>query len=87
MTEAPNPHETAFVDPDPLAGPVDGPHAEVFNPQGRTVVKAQYPYAFQSRQNFPLVDHTSGLQVNRDQADSLVEESNGLVYIVNNEEE
>lgn len=90
---------SAFVDPDPLRGPIPplppaneplpdtGNVSEAdYKGTGKTSVRTRYPYRFApSDKNIPVVDRR-GVKVTRDQADTLVNESNGLVYIYKEEE-
>lgn len=60
---------------------------EEYDTQGRTTVATRRGYAFQPTDNdLPLVTHT-GIQVTREQANALVDESDGVVHIVENEED
>lgn len=60
---------------------------EIYETQGRTTVATRRGYAFASNdKEIPVITH-SGLVVTKEVADSLVEESNGLVHIKQNEED
>lgn len=69
---------------DPSTGNIK---AEAFETQGRTTVATRRGYAFASNNKaLPVVTH-AGLAVTKEQADALVDESNGLVTIKQNEED
>ena len=69
---------------DPSTGNVS---AEEFETQGRTTVATRRGYAFASNdKGIPVVTH-AGLLVTKEQAEALVEESDGLVHIKQTEED
>lgn len=60
---------------------------EAYETQGRTTVATRRGYAFSSNdKEIPVVTHT-GLKTDANTAKDLVEESNGLVFIVSENEE
>lgn len=69
---------------DPSTGNIK---AEAFETQGRTTVATRRGYAFASNdKSIPVVTH-AGMVVTKEQAEALVEESDGLVHIIQNEED
>lgn len=78
--------------PQSVVGSTDLAKQEEYSTQGRTTVATRRGYAFQSSEqseedsNFPLVTH-AGVQVTKEQAEALVTESGGVVYIVTDEKE
>jgi hypothetical protein len=69
---------------DPSTGNIK---SEAYESQGRTTVATRRGYAFApADKGLPVVDHT-GLTTDADTAKNLVEESDGLVSIIPNEED
>lgn len=77
-------HNEEYEPFDPSTGNIK---AEAFETQGRTTVATRRGYAFASNdKEIPVVTH-AGLVVTKEQAEALVEESEGLVTIKQDEED
>lgn len=75
------------VDNEPFDLSTGNIRAEEFETQGRTTVATRRGYAFASNdKSIPVVTH-AGLVVTKEQAETLVEESGGLVTIKQDEED
>jgi hypothetical protein len=66
---------------------VSNPAPGEFESRGRTLVRTKYPYQFASNNTDLPVVTRDGVRVNREQADALVTESDGLVFVDNTDKE
>lgn len=74
------------TDDEPFDSSTGNIKPEAYETQGRTTVATRRGYAFSPNDKaFPVVTHT-GIKVTKDEAEALIEESNGLVSITNEED-
>lgn len=89
MAKPRNESDAAATPAEPAEGTTDGrPTAENYKTQGQTVVATRVGYAYNdSSGKIPTIT-SSGIKVSATEAAALVDESNGRVFIVtdNNEE-
>lgn len=62
------------------------PPEEEYETQGRTVVATRRGYRFASNNKDLPVIHSGGVKMTREQADEVVTESGGVVFLVDNNE-
>lgn len=75
------------TDPAPVTAGFPNVSKSEYETRGQTVVATRRGYAFASNDtDIPVITH-DGVKVTKEQADALVDESSGEVYIRNNESE